>query len=44
MLRQQIKFYKEWLKATRNKHSLATLDLFLKLHGEQVNNLSRFYK
>lgn len=43
MLSKQIKFYKEWLKATGKKHSLLALDLFLKLHKEQLDNLSKFY-
>ena len=44
MIQQQIKFYKEWLKATGRKHSLANMGFFIKQYKDTLNNLSKFYK
>ena len=44
MIKKQIKFYKEWLKALNYKHSIQNLNLFIRLNKDTLMNLSRFYK
>lgn len=44
MIKKQVKFYKEWLKATNKKHSVDNLNLFIRLNETTLKNLSRFYK
>ena len=41
---KQIKFYKEWLKATGRKNTVANLGFFIKQYKDTLNNLSRHYK
>lgn len=44
MIAKQVKFYKEWLKATNKKHSVESLNLFIMLNASTLNNLGRYYK